>query len=350
MEHFSGIKEGWELVILALLLAMAWPGSWLVSRFLRRKQRSLVSHTGGALALEVWSTLVPLLRWGLTLAATAVALRLVKAPPPVDEWLAQLLKAGFAVLVAFVASRAASVAFGHWVGMASTSAEIQSRKTLGPLAAKTCAIFFYIIAALLVLQNMGYNVAGLLAGLGIGGVAIALAAKDTVANIFGSVAVLVDQSFSVGDYIQIGSTEGTVEKIGLRSTRVRTPEGYLVAIPNQNLTTSEIINLSARPTRRLVFTIGLVYDLTAAQMEQAVDIVRGIFAAHPQTGDAWVHWKDFGPSSLDIQVVYWCKALAMRDFLDAVQELNVQIKEKLDAAGFGFAFPTQTVLLQKTGD
>lgn len=350
MDLFSDIKEGWELIILGILLTMAWPGSWLLSRTLRRRKSGLAAHTGGALALEVWGTLVPLLRWGLMLAALAVALRLVSPPPPVDNWLGQMLKAGFALLVAFVASRATAVAFRHWVALASSPSEIQSRKTLGPVASKTCTIFLYIIAALLVLQNIGYNVAGLLAGLGIGGVAIALAAKDTVANIFGSVAVLVDQSFSVGDYIRIGDTEGTAEKIGLRSTRVRTPEGFLVAIPNQNLTTSEIINLSARPTRRFVFTIGLVYDLTAAQMEQAVEIVRGIFAAHPQTGDAWVHWKDFGPSSLDIQVIYWCKAMAMRDFFDAVQELNVQIKEKLDAAGFGFAFPTQTVLLQKTGE
>ncbi len=347
MEDFSGIKEWWELVILAVLLLLAWPGSWLLARTLRHRTLRAPAVPGGELVLEIWSTLMPLLRWGLMLAALAVGLHLIKPPPPVDGWLAQLLKAGFALLVAFVASRAAAVAFRHWAGRPTSPSESQSRKTLGPVAAKSCAVFFYIIAVLLVLQNMGYNVAGLMAGLGIGGVAIALAAKDTVANLFGSVAVLIDQPFSVGDYIRIGPTEGTAEKIGLRSTRVRTPDGYLVSIPNQNLTTSEIINLSARPTRRTVFTIGLVYELSAAQMEKAVEMLRGILAAHPQTADAWVHWKDFGPSSLDIQVVYWCKALAMSDFLDAVQELNVQIKEQFDAAGFGFAFPTQTVLLQK---
>ncbi len=340
----------WEIGIFAALFIGAWLGSWLMASLLRRRLRLDATQPKREIVLEVWSTLVPLVRWGLMLAALAVGLHIVRLPDPVGAWSAQALKAGFALLVAFVAARAVRVALREWAEQVDDPALRQSRETLGPVLARACAVFFYAIAVLLVLQNMGYNVAGLLAGLGIGGVAVALAAKDTVANLFGSVAVLIDRPFAVGDFIQIGGAEGTVEKIGLRSTRVRTADGFLVSIPNQNITTSDVTNLSARPTRRLVFTIGLVYDLTATQMLEAVGMVREIFTAHPQTADVWVHWKDFGPSSLDIQVIYWSKAMAMSDFLDAVQELNAQIKEKFDAAGFGFAFPTQTILVQKEGN
>jgi MscS family membrane protein len=111
-------------------------------------------------------------------------------------------------------------------------------------------VFFYLIAVLLVLQNSGYNVAGLLAGLGIGGLAVALAAKETLANLFGSIAVLLDRTFQVGDTIRQGDVTGVVENIGLRSTKVRTPEGYLVSIPNQLITNAPVINMGPAGARR----------------------------------------------------------------------------------------------------
>jgi len=216
--------------------------------------------------------------------------------------------------------------------------------------ARTGQVFLYIIAVLLILQNIGYNVAGLLAGLGIGGLAVALAGKETLANLFGSIAVLMDRPFQVNDLIRLGATEGTVEKIGLRSTRVRTPEGFLVSIPNQNITTSEVVNLSARPTRRQEFTLGLVYNLSADQMREAVQMVRDICAAHPLTADVWAYWTSFGDSSLNIQVIYWSKATGRQQFLAGLEDLNLEIKARFDAAGFGFAFPTRTVVLQREGD
>jgi MscS family membrane protein len=209
---------------------------------------------------------------------------------------------------------------------------------------------FFILAILLILENSGYNVAGLLAGLGIGGLAVALAGKETLANLFGSLTVLIDRPFQVGDVIRLADVEGTVEKIGLRSTQVRTPDGFMVFVPNQNVTTLNVVNLSAREARRQVFVLGLIYDLTAEQMQQAIKLVKDVIVAHPQTEDVWVHWKDFGESSLNIQVTYWSKAMDPKGFLDAIDELNAGIKKAMDAAGFGFAFPTRTVVLQKSAD
>ncbi|MEX1044504.1 MAG: mechanosensitive ion channel family protein [Chthoniobacterales bacterium] len=341
--------DWWEAGLFVGLVLLASVGSWVMARLLRGRLARARSDGAAVVKIEVLKTLVPLLRWGLLLIAVAVGLEMLKLPDAVEYWLGQAVKVALALLAAFVAGRAVWVAFRGWAGHTKDPVEARTRATLAPVLAKSCQVFFYFIAVLLVLQNLGYNVAGLLAGLGIGGLAVALAAKETLANLFGSIAVLVDRPFQVNDFIRIGLTEGTVEKIGLRSTRVRTPEGFLVSIPNQNITTSEVVNLSARPTRREVFTIGLVYDLSAEQMKQAVALLREIVLAHPQTAEVWVNWKSFGNSSLDIQVVYWSKAMAMQDFLAALEELNFAIKEKFDVAGFGFAFPTRTVVLQREG-
>ncbi|MEX1116982.1 MAG: mechanosensitive ion channel family protein [Akkermansiaceae bacterium] len=338
----------WEVALFALLLVLAVAGSWLLRRVLRGQLRRAREAGRSALRIEVLKALVPLLQWGLMIAALAFGLHQFKLPGALESWLDAGLRAAFALLAAHVAGSVVAVSFQHWADAAHDRPEMRSRATLAPVMAKTFRIFFFLLAVLLILQNSGYNVAGLLAGLGIGGLAVALAAKETLANLFGSIAVLMDRPFQVGDLIRQGDIEGKVEKIGLRSTRVRTPDGFLVSIPNQNVTTSDVVNLSARSTRRQVFTIGLVYDLSADQMQEAVGMVREVIMAHAQTADVWVHWKNFGESSLDIQVVYWSKAPSLKEFLDALQDLNCGIKARLDAAGFGFAFPTRTVVLEKS--
>ena len=218
--------ELWEILLFVVLLALAWGGSWMLGRLLRRRMERALQSKAPVVGLEVLRTLVPLLRWGLLLVALAVALEMPRLPAPVELWLGHGLRAALAVLAAWVAGRA------------------RTRGTLAPVLARACQVFFYLIAVLLVLQNLGYNVAGLLAGLGIGGLAVALAAKETLANLFGSLALLMDCTFQVGDTIKQGEVEGEVVNIGLRSTRVRTKEGYIVSIPNQLMTNAAVTNMT----------------------------------------------------------------------------------------------------------
>ena len=220
-----------------------------MSHVLRGRMEQAARAGAPVLWTEVLRTLVPLVRWGFLLAALAVALHMFSLPPAVERWAGRAVQAALALLSAFVAGRAASVAFRGWARSPSDPAEARTRGTLAPVLAKSCQVFFYVIAVLLALQNFGYNVAGLLAGLGIGGLAVALAAKETLANLFGSVAVLMDGTFQVGDTIKQGDITGVVEKIGLRSTRVRTPEGHLVSIPNQLITNAPVTNLGPAAAR-----------------------------------------------------------------------------------------------------
>lgn len=241
--------EIWEIAVFAFLVLLAWGGSWLMTRILRGRMERAVRAHAPVLWIEVLRTLVPLVRWGLLLVAVAVACHMFTLPPTVERWLGHGVQAALALLTAFVAGRAVSVAFRSWARLPSDAAEARSRETLAPVLAKSCQVFFYVIAVLLVLQNFGYNVAGLLAGLGIGGLAVALAAKETLANLFGSIAVLMDRTFQVGDTIKQGDITGVVEKIGLRSTLVRTAEGYTVSIPNQIVTNAPVTNMGPRPAK-----------------------------------------------------------------------------------------------------
>jgi MscS family membrane protein len=240
----------WPVAAFVALLVLASCASWILQRVLCSRLRSGNQAAAGVLHFEVVRRFVPLVSWGLLFAAISVGLHLLPLPDAAERLMNKALQAGFALLVAFAASAAAKVALNQWARASDDAAEERTRITLAPVLAKSCQIFFMTIAALLVLQNAGYNVAGLLAGLGIGGLAVALAAKETLANLFGSIALLMDRTFQVGDRIKQGDVEGVVEKIGLRSTRVRTAEGYAVSIPNQLITNAPVTNMTPAPNTR----------------------------------------------------------------------------------------------------
>lgn len=240
----------WPVAAFVALLVLASCASWILQRVLSSRLRSGNQAGAGVSHFEVVRRFVPLVSWGLLFAAISVGLHLLPLPDAAERLMNKALQAGFALLVAFAASAAAKVALNQWARASGDAGEERTRLTLAPVLVKSCQIFFMTIAALLVLQNAGYNVAGLLAGLGIGGLAVALAAKETLANLFGSIALLMDRTFQVGDRIKQGDVEGVVEKIGLRSTRVRTAEGYAVTIPNQLITNAPVTNMTPDPNSR----------------------------------------------------------------------------------------------------
>jgi MscS family membrane protein len=219
-----------------------------------------------------------------------------------------------------------------------------------PLFRKSAKVFVAILAFVMLVQNMGYSVSGLLAGLGIGGLAVGLAAKDTLANVFGSVAILLDRPFVVGDWIAAEGFEGIVEEIGFRSTRIRTFAKTQISIPNQQLANLTVNNFSRMPRRRIKFTVGVTYKTTPDQMEQAVAGIRQIIREMPEIHNDFylVNFTDFGSSSLDILVYCFTKTVKWAEHLDVRQELMLRIMRLLDSLGLEIAFPTRTIYLEKT--
>jgi MscS family membrane protein len=218
---------------------------------------------------------------------------------------------------------------------------------LFPVIRKTLKVFVLIIAVLVTTQNMGINVTGLLASLSIGGLAVGLAAQDTLSNLFGAVAIFADKPFRVGDSIRVDAIEGTVEAIGLRSTRVRNDDGYLVSIPNRNMANANIINISQRPNIKTVMNFRVSYETPAERVERAMQIIQELFRGHSKTADLLVSFNKFENSALNLLVVHWWNSTNFKEYLMGFHELNLELKRRLDAERISLALPSQAVYVRQ---
>jgi MscS family membrane protein len=230
--------------------------------------------------------------------------------------------------------------------------EVALQKGLGiagfmPWIKKTIFSVFIVVGVLLIVQNLGYDVKALLAGLGIGGLAFALAAQDTLANVFGSIVVAIDQPFKIGEAVKIGGNVGTVEDIGMRSTRIRLVDKSLMIIPNKTVAAETITNFSRFTRRRIEQVIGLTYDSKPEQLEAIVDELRELIRAQPEVdkNSVMVFFRDFSASSLDLWVVYETADPDFQKSMRLRQRVNLAIMRTLDTRRLSMAFPTQTIQL-----
>ncbi|MCI0574316.1 MAG: mechanosensitive ion channel family protein, partial [Myxococcaceae bacterium] len=203
------------------------------------------------------------------------------------------------------------------------------------------------IAVVAVVNELGYPVASLIAGLGIGGLAVALAAQKTVENLFGAFSLGVDQPIREGDFVRVEDVSGTVESIGLRSTRIRTLDRTLVTVPNGKLADMRLETFAVRDRMRLAADIGLAYGTTPAQMREVLEGMEAILRAQPQLWPegVTVKLKAFGESALVVEVAAWFVTLEWSEFQAIRQEVYLQFMELVERVGTSFALPTRTVHL-----
>jgi len=219
---------------------------------------------------------------------------------------------------------------------------------LVPFIRKSLKVIIVIIAGVQIVQQMGGDIKALLTGLGIGGLAFALAARESIANIFGSIVILADRPFRVGDWIEAQgqNIEGVVEEVGFRSTRIRTFSKSLITVPNSVVANWAINNLSAMPRRRVKATIRVSPEATPNQMEAAMARIREILRKHPmvdQEDESLVHFVDFGDTSLHILVCYFTKTTVWAEYLKAREEINLAILRLFDELGLKMASPAPVV-------
>jgi MscS family membrane protein len=197
--------------------------------------------------------------------------------------------------------------------------------------------FVIVVAVLVTAQNMNIDITAALASLSIGGLAVGLAAQDTLANLFGAVAVFVDKPFRVGDQIKLDGAEGVVETVGLRSTRVRNPDGQLIAVPNKTMGNAIITNITQRPSIKTILNFALVRTLPTEKVKKALKILEDVYRNNPMTEEAWISFNQFAGGNLNIQVVHWWKGTDYQKYLAGMQEMNLTAKERFDAEGIQFA-------------
>jgi MscS family membrane protein len=328
----------WVLGSLIVGVALSWLTRRLLTRLGARTTRPwddrIVGRLGGPLTIG----------WALTVAY--LGLDWIDLSTAADAAARRLLKGTFVATFFWVLLRGIDVA-DHLITSSPWATQRLASRSFVALGGKVVKIAVVMIGAVTILSQAGYPVGSLIAGLGIGGLALALAAQKTVENVFGAFSLAVDEPFRNGDLVKIDGVLGTVENIGLRSTRLRTPDRTLVTIPNGKLAEMRTESYAARDRLRLACTLGLVHETTAAQMRRVLAEIESALRAHPKIWSEAVAvcFKEITPSSLDIEVGAWFLTEDWAEFTAIRQEMLLRFMEVVEGAGTAFAFPTRTVHL-----
>ena len=204
-------------------------------------------------------------------------------------------------------------------------------------------IVAFSLILLVMLDQLGFNITALLAGLGIGGIAVAFALQNVLSDVFGSMAIILDKPFKIGDMIQIGNFTGRVERVGLKTTRVRSLVGELLVFSNNELLKSTIQNYGGQQERRVIQTIGVTYETPYEKLEMVPQLIRDAIFSRPNTTVDRVTLRQFADSSLNFEIVYFIQITPEKSWLDIEHEINMEIVRNLEKEGISFAYPTRTV-------
>jgi MscS family membrane protein len=272
-----------------------------------------------------------------------IAIKVLKLSPEADEAFLYLRTIALAVVALWFFIATVSCVLDHLHAHAKTRNAAMA--AFMPWIKKSVIALLLIFGVLVAAQSLGADVKAFLAGLGIGGLAFALAAQDTLSNVFGSVVVAVDQPFRVGEFVQIGGHQGTVEDIGLRSTRLRTPQRTLIVIPNKTVAAEAINNFGRMPQRRVDQTIGVTYSSRPEQIEGVLEDIRALLRNDAEVHQEFiaVNFLNYGAYSLDIQIIYFASDPDIQKCFALRERINLAIMRLVAARGLGFAFPTQTI-------
>jgi small-conductance mechanosensitive channel len=340
LEFFGNSVFRWSLAGLAFLV------TFTVLPLLRgyiaalRKRYAVGPH---ATAVEVSSLLADRTKvWFLwAVAFWFAAVRVLEIPERVELGLNRLMVVLLALQVGIWLSAAVSFRLHHRRG-----ATIESDPT-GALAIVNfvAAILIWSVVTLVALDNLGVNVTALIAGLGIGGIAVALAVQTTLSNLLGSLAIALDQPFVVGDTIAVDQDTGRVEKIGITSTRLRSLSGEQIVISNSDLLSSRVRNYGRMNERRVVFGTRLTYETPLELLEQVPGLIRSIIESQSATRFDRSHFAKHAPDAIEYETVYYVLSPDYNIYMDIQQAINVTLHRELQQRGIRFAYPTQRLFV-----
>ena len=347
----------WGILLLAIFVGLLCGKitQWVLGRIAQR-----LSRKGSRIRAQIPKDLVGPAKLVFLTIGLAVGLANIKGmSDPLQTFWAKTLLLLYTIAFFWYAFNLIGIV-DIWLRRAMSRTELgrdQQFQQLVPLIRKTLRIFLVVVAVMVIAQSVfDQNIGAWLAGLGIAGLAVSLAAQDSLKNLFGSITIIFDRPFQVGERIVYGGYDGIVEEIGFRSTKVRTLTGHLVTIPNANIVNDPVENIGRRKSIRRLMNVTITYDTPREKIEQAVQILRDILEEEGLRepihatidGDEFpprVYFSDYNSESLNILVIYWYAPATYWDYMDHAQRLNLRIFEEYDKAGIEFAFPTQTLYL-----
>ncbi|WP_081865247.1 mechanosensitive ion channel family protein [Chondromyces apiculatus] len=341
----------WQWLALPVIALVGWVVGRVVSFVARLTLGGVVARTKTGLDDELLDRSQGPITFAVALGVVAVGTPWLGLYGPAEVFLTRVLSAAFFVAIFWAALRVID-ASAEYLLQGGQARDNASARSLAPLAGRIAKVMVFIIGVIAVLSELGYPVASLIAGLGIGGVALALAAQKTVENLFGSISIGLDRPFRVGDFVKIEeAVMGTVEAIGLRSTRLRTLDRTVVTMPNGKLADMRVESYTARDRFRLACIVSLVYATTAEQLKGALAGMEEVLRKHPQIwpDDVVVRFQGFGAVGMEIEVMAWFQVETMGEFREARQQVLLGFMEAVEAAGTRFALPAQRLHLVGEG-
>lgn len=338
--YYGNTLQTW-LIAFGIMIVSAMLGKvvyWIFSKF----ARAFTSRTKTQLDDIIVDMVEEPAVFMIVASGIWFALQTLVLPERLSEIIGNAYQVIAALLVGWLLSRLFDALYKQYIVPWSANTESDLDDQLLPILSKGVKLVIWSMAFIIGMNNAGYDVAALIAGLGIGGFALAMAAKDTVSNIFGGFTIFTDQPFKIGDRIKVSGFDGKVTEIGVRSTRLKTLDGRIVTIPNSNFADSAVENVSWEPSRKVVLNLGLIYDTSADQIEQAMAILKSISDKHEGTEeDTWIAFNAFGDFALNICFIYYISKGAD---IGAVQsEINLAILRQFKENKLEMAFPTQTL-------
>jgi small-conductance mechanosensitive channel len=276
----------------------------------------------------------------LIIAAVYAGTLLLELPAPVLKLIYSVFVVALFIQSALWADRLASAALVWRLAPGKTKAAMRNALSLIQFIVRVAV---WSLALLLIFENLGFDVTALVAGLGIGGIAIALAAQSVLGDLFSSLAIVLDRPFEVGDFVVFGDISGTVEKIGIKTTRIRSLSGEQIVCSNTDLINSRIHNYKRMAERRVLFVLGATYDTPQEKLERIPVFVKEIIEAQDLARFERAHFRGFGDSALEFEVVYWILSPDYNTYMDVQQTINFKIFDAFQRDGIEFAFPSTTL-------
>lgn len=353
LNGFHGLQVfGVSLTNIAVALAAALL-SYLAMSVCLRAALGRLEKVAGHTANRIDDVLLKVLRgtnhWLLVVAALLIGLGLLDLGERWSERVGQLWFVAVAVQLALWLSRGIEMALQRYdVRHHGVSGSTQASAS-ATLMSWFLRALLWTVFLLAVLSNLGVNITAFVASLGIGGVAVALAVQNILGDLFASLSIAVDKPFEVGDFIGVGEFAGTVQYVGLKTTRIQSISGEQIVMSNADLLKQVLKNYKRMDERRVVFAFGLTYGITPEQAGQVPQIVKRLVDEDDKLRFDRAHLKGFGDSSLDYEVVYFVKEPGYVAYMDAQQRLNIGLMRELAALGVDFAFPTRTVIVANAG-
>ena len=227
--------------------------------------------------------------------------------------------------------------------------DVKVDNILFPFISKTLRLIIVALAITIIAEKWGYNIQGFITGLGLGGLAFALAAKDAAANIIAGIFIILDKPFSIGDWVSSDTLEGTIEDISFRSTRIRTFDQAVITVPNSKLANEPVTNYTRRGKRRVTFNLGITFDTPREKIEQCTEKIRNMIENHAEVNKEVIHvrFDKFNDSSLDIFIQFFTDTIEFTDYLRIKEDINLNIMEILQDAGVSIALPSRSVYLER---